>query len=203
MLAKISRMTAFAFGKLVQKLRDERRITQAELGSLSGIASGTISRIERGVDTQLRRTTVGRIVKALNRNPPLSEAEVNELWTAAGMGRIIQELTHIETPVSVPAKVSLSAFTTTLKPDEARVYWYLADMIDRVGVLPVLKLFEGISQIAGVSLEPPVEAPRTISHVSPPIQKDGYTEQVVTDFEVPAKPAAPATRPIDRRRVGG
>ncbi len=188
-------------GQLVTRLREERGMTQTQLAAASGVGSGTISRIERDSENQVRRSTMGRLIASLDEAGSIPTQDLEQLYSLAGMTKLVVAVKGGVTG-SAPAN-RLSEYTATLNPDAARCHWYIADLVDRIGVLPVLKILEGVAQIAGVALEPPVEIPRTIAHISPPIQRDGYVEQVVTDFEVPAKPAAPATRPVDRRRVGG
>jgi transcriptional regulator with XRE-family HTH domain len=67
------------FGKLLRQLRLERGISQAELGSRTGLGHSIVSRFESG-ERQPRRRTVEAIAEALGLEPTQRMA----LFRAAG-----------------------------------------------------------------------------------------------------------------------
>lgn len=186
------------FGELVRHLRKQRRMTQTELAALAGIAVATVNRIEQATEPPFRSTATA-LLGALERGgrSPLQEVERTEYLRLAKMEHLLNGLQP--TFDTIP----LRAFTAGLSPDAARVYWAVADLLDRVGPASLLQMLQAAASLAGVALEPPVPGDSggsSVRVVKPPVQRDGYVEQEIVEYGPADAPPAEKEEPASPKK---
>lgn len=117
---------AMHFGSLVRKLRGERGMSQERLAVAAGLSAATVNRLERS-ESGPHRSTATAILVALEGGgrTRLTEEERAAFLHASGLEHLVASL---QGSFDV---IPLRAFTAGLSPDAARVYWAVADLMER------------------------------------------------------------------------
>lgn len=210
--------------RFLAELRRARGFSQTDLARAAGTALSTVTRLERlGLDASKPSTSL-QLLAALERVLPLTDEELERFATQAGLGPSFiagraaaaaksvadraQPRVGEQTDAGMRRALSLRAFTAQLPADEARAYWYLADLLEHASPARVLALLEGAAKMADVTLEgavPDDPPERVVRVVSPPIQRDGYVEQRIVEYgaapeRVPEQPRKAGPKPSGKRR---
>lgn len=190
------------FGQLVQKLRTERGLTQSDLASRAGVSDATIQRAEQTESCPWRRSTAREIFQVLNSVAAVEPASAAEYFKATGLAAGLAAAGEWAKSSEGQQTQAFVAFVNQLSdPRERQAYMWLTDLIDAVGVERLLDTLRGVAAMAGVELLPLVDdRGRTVRVHEPPVQREGYTEEIIRDVEV--RPGAkPKAKPLDNRRA--
>ena len=183
------------FGELIRALRIARGLSQRDLAERAGLQYMTISRFEKSAVKMGQPATLFRIYKALNEGPaPLSSDEARDYCTAAGLS---EQLWKLGTFHVAPAADDVIRAAGSLDEASARAVRRFIDLVRRHGAHRVAPAIDALA--ASLDAHTPTPAPRTLSVVSPPRQREGYVEQEIVDYEAPA-PHKPASRDVPAAR---
>lgn len=181
----------------LQRIREVRGLTQAELSRRAQVSTNTISRLETGRST-IRSSNARRLLDALQGVSPLSPAELRSFCEATGLEGLIgsaEEFTaRVKTLLTPTARQGMNAEAIAIASElgrltgrEARLMRWISAMIEKVGVDRVEPAIRTLASALGVDLaeDPPdVVGPSEFLTVSdPPAQREGYVEQVKRHYE--------------------
>jgi transcriptional regulator with XRE-family HTH domain len=177
------------FGQLLKDLRDARGLTQDQLADAAHVSGQTIRRAEASETCPWKRSNALAVYRALQQRAPLTPRERDAYLEATNLKGLAEHAVELAAAVAAPARsllrspiiqatMKLRAFTDTLPPDQARAFWQLADLLDTVGAAAVLKMLEASATMADSEAHV-----RRV--VGPPVQREGYVEQVITEYQTP------------------
>jgi transcriptional regulator with XRE-family HTH domain len=183
-----------SFAHLVSRLRRERGLTQADLADAAGCDQETIAKVEQGRARQWRPRTAHRVYEALSAVSPLS-AEDAAAYTRS------TKITPRAMPGAMPRATAHSP-----EIDRQRLHRLLDLIIQAIGVQPVAAALVALGAAYRVE-EKLASQPHTGAGAAgadtrefvvrhPPVQHEGYTEQVERLYEsiTPPAPARPRAR---------
>ncbi len=183
-----------SLASIARSIREARGLSQAALAQRAGVSQRSVQRLETPGEA-VRRSTAIVVLDAIDHISPLSADERSAYLQAAGLGRLAEGSAASAAAAPVHAAQSLRAFTGTLPPDEQRVYWHVADLLEQTSPATLLKLLEAAAALAGVTLEGVVPDDRTFTVSHPPRRRpDGSLEQVFVDYTAPAAKPKPTSR---------
>lgn len=219
------------FGRLLSKLREDRGLTQTGLADLVSTSLTTIQRgeSENAQRCPWRRTMAVKVLAELERKLPLSEADASNYLQLAGLEAMARSAAEsmralrTETTEAKRAMASADVAARIDDPDIVTAIQWIERLFEERGGVAVLSALEGLSVAWSIDLPPRVrrdeltssrnayfyggriepEPPRRLNVVSPPVQKPGYVEQVITEYEAPshAPPAKPRTKLTPKRKA--
>lgn len=168
------------FGQELEHIRLRRRLSKTALAKLAGLHVATIHRYERSPESLLTRSSATMLLQALSAipTPSLTTAEAFTIADAAGLDRAAAA-TYIRSATPMTASDTLRADT--------------AELVSIIGQQACSELLRSI--LAAIrSARPPAAAPaRRYIIKQPPVQREGFIEEVETEY-TEADPPPPSAR---------
>lgn len=187
------------FGQHVRLLRDTRRLTRLQLAIRSQLSESTLRTLETDPKYTPRRSNLIAVMQALDEVEPLTEKEGGEFLRLCGQREVarsvIAAIAAIKEDAANHTPQPVQPTTPKVPPGRARIYSLIDEMADVYGDAALLRL---LNSLAAMQSPPPSAAPAAgslfrVHH--PLVQRDGYTEQIIVDYEnVTHPPAAPRAR---------
>lgn len=159
------------FGEELARIRGSKKLSKAELARRSGISVATLGRAESSATCELSANTMILLLKALaSSKPALTSSEAIFLGSAAGLS----------------TNVSLTFVQQGTPADDAELLnMRMSEVMSLIGPTATLK-FVGSFLDAIKSIHPPsANRARAFIVKQPPVQKDGYVEEVETEYVEP------------------
>ena len=171
------------FGAQLAAIRKARHLSQEKLARRAGVSRGTIQNAESSTTCQLNESTVLGLYKALaSLSPPLTESETAFF---VEHGRIDPRMAESIRPAPVGAGQP--------QPLEVRRLHRLLDLIiQAIGTKPVAAALTALVAAFRID-EPDAHHGVTVKH--PPVQREGFVEQVEVDYTVAEERAAARAKP--------
>lgn len=166
------------FGNTLRALRESRRLSQDKLAEAAVVSKMTILRAEGMAKCSLRRTTLMAVLEALEKERGLSTAE-EAAWVAdTGIGPMIEMVrrTIKDQHIPVPGRDA-----------ESQAHASVSRLSQIHGAHRILALLESLEAIAG---NLPNSRTFDINVVHPPVNRPGYTEQVISHYDRESPQAA-------------
>jgi transcriptional regulator with XRE-family HTH domain len=194
-LVQFTRMTEF--GAILKGLREARRMKQHDLAREARVSQSTIAKAELGLAGEPKRTTKIALLEALDARRRLTEDEFSRFTEAAGIKEVARAATESAQRVkqNYPGAMALgSALTQTPPAIHAAILEFL-QLVDEVGPAAASTQVRSALQVAREAVARSSEDAPTFTVKHPPIQHQGYVEQVEVEYEArnPAK-SAPASK---------
>lgn len=173
-------------GELLRELRETIGFSRDELSWAAGVSSSLIYKTETDPDYKSKRSTSIKLIRALQAGAAQRGVMVpGERWaeflSAAGLPAGAGSTTQREALDQLGREASVREREPA---DERRCRDLLADLIARRGAAAVLKLLESAMAFAASGDEDAADdRPRSLRVKHAPIQRDGYVEQTVVEYE--------------------
>lgn len=187
------------FRTLLRSLAEVRGFSRQQLAVAAGVHYRTIERAMSEEPPRLRNSNAISIMRALESAAPLTEQERSAFLRALNLEGLSEAARNV---MAAPVGRQGAAFHTLLHafpPTEARLLWRFNELMESLSPSVVSMWIDALAASGRVDLsDPPVRNPAAreagpMRVVSPPVQRDGYIEQVVTEYGA-AKPAKPVRR---------
>lgn len=190
------------FGETLRTLYEVIGLTQRQLADAAGLSDAVINKAVSSPTCNIRRSTAIDLYRALRDRATRSRHVVpDELWK------------DFEALAKIPAAITLTAAqreTLTREHREAtsaesrtddgqRCHLLVDDLISQRGAASVLKLLEAALAFS----EESSSEPRRIRVINPPVQKQGYVEQTITEYEPASDKESQTSSKPKARRAGG
>lgn len=196
------------FASVLRTLREARGLSQSQLAMMADLSPSVVSRAETQSRDNLRRSTKIHLLSALQKTRQLTEGEY-AIYTAAAdlppelVGNAVRVRPQYREGLANRGQVSpFEAFMATLDDADRAAYEAATTLIDDVGpdvAMQAMHVMLSMGRTIAERMRRPAHAP-TLRSVSPPIQREGYVEQIITEYG----PAAPPD--VDQgthRKAGG
>jgi DNA-binding XRE family transcriptional regulator len=190
----------FDFGERLAVIRTARRLSQESLARRAGVSRGTIQNAEASPTCKLNESTAIAILKAIAElHPPLSDEEIRFFVVQAGVDPRVAE--SLRPAPAAPPGASAA--------DLARLHRVLDQIVSVIGVKPVAAALAAVSAshniaerlAAGEGHTPDANPHGNPGHGNPgfivkhpPVQREGFVEQLEVDYETRGQPKKRATR---------
>lgn len=186
------------FGQFVQRLRTERGISQTTLAQRVGVTLITITRLEASERVRGHQHTLLAIYHALNKSDiPLSTDEARDYCTAAGLSEQLWKLGMFHV---APTADDVIRAAGSLDEASARAVRRVIDLLRRHGAQRVAPVIDALAASLDAQGPAPSPSPQALRVVSPPVQRPGYIEQRITDYEAaPLSASKPAKKPARKK----
>lgn len=96
------------FGEFLQRLRDDRKMTQSHLASMAAVSVATISRFERGVLALARHRNLAAIAQAIHAVKPLDPEENKRYWNLLDLPAVEMPQAPTVRPVNIEAEARMT-----------------------------------------------------------------------------------------------
>lgn len=162
-------------GPLVARLRKERGLTQTELANAVLVDKETIAQVEQGRRPSWRPATAKRIFEELSKHGPIRPEDAAQFTESTG----------VITPTPGRTQEDVA---------RQRLHRLVDDLVAVAGHQPIANILIALSEAMEVErrLSSSQSPGLVVKH--PPVQREGYVEQVEVDY-----PPAPAQRPASGR----
>lgn len=189
------------FGKLLKTMREAAGLGIGELGVRADISDTQLRRTEAAAPCSLRRSTALAIFNAINDKRPVARHLSDQYFRLAKLTDVAEAVTSAIPKQTLASTAALRTLLAASTRDEARAFRLVADLLDAAGAVATCQVLEGAIGIAEAAQETstPTE-PRTISVRHPPVQRDGYVEERIVDYEHRDEQQTPAE--IIKRKRG-
>lgn len=120
-----------AFGLLLQRLREERRLSLRELGQLADVDHAYIYRLETGTKESPSDDVLGKLIRALK--PPKREADMLRYLakhTETDAALVEEVLKDTTVTYEIFASVAGAAFRGTVRPDYRKLIERVRRILD-------------------------------------------------------------------------
>jgi transcriptional regulator with XRE-family HTH domain len=163
------------FGEQFARIRGARKLSKAGLARLSGLSITTIARAESSAECPLNSSSMLLVLKALaNSTPPLNTSEAVWLASVSGLDRA--------------AAISLVPVDPKHE-DMDTIQLAVSELLETIGPGPLVNVLSGVLDAVRASRQPrSVPRARSLIVKSPPVQRDGFTEETETEYEVAEAP---------------
>ncbi len=181
--------------ELLRTLRLRRGLSQSDLASLCGLSLSTVQAIERGADRDVYPSNIRRLFAGLNSLQPLSRVDARAFAAAF----------DYEVPGTESEIQEREPRNAELLPLEESALAELHTLTRLVGDEAAAAMLRSLVIAAKTMRAPSSPAassePHTVRVIEPPVQRTGYTEQVIREFErvKPASPPAAHTKGKHKR----
>lgn len=193
-------------GELLRELRETIGFSRDELSGAAGVSSSLIYKTETDPDYKSKRSTSIKLIRALQAGAAKREVIVpGERWakflSAAGLPAGAGSTAQRE----ALDQLGREAAVRDREPaDERRCRDLLADLIERRGAAAVLKLLESAMAFAADEGDGDAgDGPRSIRVKHAPIQREGYVEQTIVEYEDRSGESKTRRTKPKARRAGG
>lgn len=171
------------FGEALRTIREVIGLTQRQLADAAGLSDALIRKAEAAEALNIKRSTAIEIYRALKDRAARSRRPVpDQLW------RDFETLANLPAAVLSPQSAGElgqlqreASARLGMAADVQKCHDLVDDLIQARGPAAVLKLLEAASTFSVEATVPP--EPSTLRVVSPPVQKPGYVEQVIAEYE--------------------
>lgn len=165
-------------------------MSQEELAAKSGVSRDVIGRLERDVIASVRRSTATSLLSGLESGGPLNASEMSSFLRLFDLEGTAAVARQIFAQPSIQQTMSLRAAMEHMRPEEQSLVRRLLELIDLHGAEAVARMLDAVGSLVGVQ--------PTVRVVSPPVQREGYTEQIITEYARPK----PEPKEAQRRKRG-
>jgi transcriptional regulator with XRE-family HTH domain len=213
-------------GHLLRELRETRGLTRDALAYRAGVSVATLRNYERSPTFFGSASNLQGIAGALRSSRALTDEEMSDLRACLGAMSSVLDASPIPRNVEDHARVvdaqpwsnltaAFGAGSPMLQQDSGQLLTQAVALFgepEMRGLLAGLILSAALHRPAGAVARAPVvapptpaqpsPAPRQLHVAAPPVQRDGYVEQVVRTLEVPepAPAAKPTGKPTSRKK---
>lgn len=180
-------------GILLATLRRTRGFSQESLAQAAGVSRNPIAVVEANPTASIRRSTLELICAALEKARPFTDEEREDFLRAFGLvgaSRAAQRAMAAVPALTPSARQSpansINAMAAASQAAHDETYARFERLRHRYGSLMLSKVLDAIEILLPMAAIASKEDP-TVRVVSPPVQRDGYTEQVITEYEQPKR----------------
>lgn len=115
-------------GLTIKKLRQEKGLTQEELGVLLGVKKAAVQKYESGQVQNLKHSTIKRLCEIFDKNPIVFIFNEAELLNEEQLSKEVSLLEDIQRTYGKEVIELLQAFVTLDETGKAKVIDYTTDM---------------------------------------------------------------------------
>lgn len=115
-------------GLTIKKLRQEKGLTQEELGALLGVKKAAVQKYESGQVQNLKHSTIKRLCEIFEKNPSVFIFNEAEILNEEQLSREVGLLEDIQRTYGKEVIELLQAFVTLDETGKAKVIDYATDM---------------------------------------------------------------------------
>lgn len=115
-------------GLTIKKLRQEKGLTQEELGVLLGVKKAAVQKYESGQVQNLKHSTIKRLCEIFDKNPIVFIFNEAELLNEEQLSKEVSLLEDIQRTYGKEVIELLQAFVTLDETGKAKVIDYATDM---------------------------------------------------------------------------